>query len=260
MNGQTPIKIWPESTGIPTTLTPYFPADHKEPTGAVIVCPGGGYAVKAPHEGEPIAQWLTSLGIVAFVLDYRVAPHRYPAGLLDVRRAVQYVRSRAQEWAIHKDKIGVLGFSAGGHLVSSLGTVTAPLETGCRDEVAEEDYLPNALILCYPVIALFGKYAHRGSATNLLGPEATEDQRLGLSTHRLVTPQTPPTFLWHTADDAVVPVENSLMFAEALSENKVPFELHIYPHGPHGMGLAEEDPQVGQWTKACGTWLKQLGF
>ncbi|MCK9222324.1 MAG: alpha/beta hydrolase [Limnochordia bacterium] len=253
------MRIWPDSLDTSATITPYLPKENKSPTSAVLVCPGGGYSMKAQHEGEPVALWLNSLGIAAFVLDYRVAPHRYPAGLLDARRAMRYLRHTADTWHISKDRIGVLGFSAGGHLASCVGTVTSHLESPVVDAIEEEDYLPNAMILCYPVIS-FVEHGHLGSAINLLGDNPPEAERLSLSTHRLVTEKTPPTFLWHTADDAVVPVENSLMFAAALSKHRVPFALHVFPQGPHGMSLATNDSQVSLWTGACATWLRELGF
>jgi acetyl esterase/lipase len=239
------------------TLTPYLsPGDGF--CGAIVVLPGGGYGGKAPHEAEPIALWLNSLGISAFVLDYRVAPYRNPIPLVDARRAIQFVRSRAVEWSVDPQRVGILGFSAGGHLASTTGTHFESFP-GPEDPVSQYSSRPDAMVLCYPVIS-FGKFAHLGSMENLLGPNPPGDVREAFSNEKQVSTHTPPTFLWHTADDASVPVENSLLFAQALSACRVPFELHIYPSGQHGLGLATEYPHVGTWTKTCAGWLDTLGF
>ena len=239
-------------------MVPYIINDGKK-HGAVIVCPGGGYAVKAPHEGEPIALWLNSIGISAFVLQYRVAPYMHPIPLLDAQRAIRYVRHNAEKWNIISDKIGILGFSAGGHLASTAATHFDNGSTESADPIDMESSRPDAAILCYPVIS-FGEYRHHGSMVNLIGETPDIDLKRLLSNELQVTPQTPPVFLWHTADDEGVPVENSLLFAGALSKNKVDFSLHVFPNGRHGLGLASEDPVVSVWTGLCGKWLKQLGL
>ena len=244
------------------TLTPFITNHHPgELSSAVIVLPGGGYARKAPHEARPIAEWLNSLGISAFVLDYRVAPYHHPIPLLDARRALQVVRSRASEWSLDSQRIGVLGFSAGGHLASTVGThfeeITAP-ETP-QDEVSSQDYRPNALVLCYPVIS-FCQFSHVGSMENLLGPNPSDELRLALSNENNVTDQTPPTFLFTTATDQAVPVENSLSFGMALSAKKIPFELHVFDQGAHGLGLAQGHPSAQAWPELCASWFHRLGF
>lgn len=258
--------LWPEGTPGALgeteedrpTLVPY-PVKGERPTAAVVVCPGGGYVRRAPHEAEPIALWLNSLGISAFVVHYRVAPYRYPQPLKDAQRAIRLVREGAQAWGIDPNRVGILGFSAGGHVASTAGTMFEDGNEASPDPVERHSSRPDAMILCYPVISLV-RNAHQGSRQNLLGEE-TGDEALAekWSTELRVSEQTPPTFIWHTADDASVPLENALMFASALSANRIPLELHVYESGRHGLGLAEEHP-AGQWTAACASWLTQRGF
>lgn len=260
------IELWPEGAPYAAgdgpedrpAITPYL-AEGEGASSAVIVCPGGGYVRRAPHEGEPIALWLNGLGISAFVLDYRVAPYKHPAPLADAQRAIRTVRSRAAEWGIDRQRIGILGFSAGGHLASAAGTHYDAGDPQALDPVERESSRPDCMVLCYPVISLI-HHAHQGSRINLVGEEADEALCRLLSNELQVTPDTPPTFLWHTSDDPSVPVENSLMFAEALSRNKVAFELHSYMSGRHGLGLAETHPEAHTWTHLCGLWLKRIGF
>ena len=239
-------------------ITPYLVKTAK-PCGAVIVCPGGGYWGKAEHESAPIAHWLNNAGISAFVLDYRVAPYKHPYPMLDAQRAIRMVRYHASKWNILPDKIGMLGFSAGGHLTSTAGTHFDFGSPQASDPVEQTSCRPDAMVLCYPVIS-FHKYRHIGSMVALLGERSPKDLRMLLSNETQVTPQTPPTFIWHTANDDGVPVGNSLLFAGALSKHHVPFELHVFPAGAHGLGLAIHDPVVSQWTGLCATWLKGMGF
>lgn len=253
----TPPGFSPAYDQAPPTIAPYL-APGAALHGAIVVLPGGGYGRKAPHEAEPVALWLNSLGISAFVLDYRVAPYRSPIPLLDARRAIQLVRSRAAEWAVNPQRVGILGFSAGGHLASCAGTHFESLD-GPEDTVSRYSSRPDAMILCYPVIS-FGRFGHLGSMENLLGTNPPESLREAFSNEKQVSPQTPPTFLWHTADDGSVPVENSLMFAQALRACQVPFELHVFPSGQHGLGLATDHPHANAWTALCGKWLKSLGY
>ena len=263
-NGSFP--LWhegaPEPDGVhaqtPPVLFPFL-LESTAPTGAVIICPGGGYSHLAVHEGAPIAEMFNRAGIAAFVLRYRVAPHRHPSPLLDLQRAVRLVRLQAKGWKIKPDCIAVLGFSAGGHLASTAVTHFDGGSTQAPDPVDRVSCRPDAGILCYPVIS-FGEYGHHGSMVNLLGANPAEALRMALSNERQVTPETPPCFLWHTANDQGVPVENSLQFAAALSRCKVPYALHVFPDGPHGMGLAANDPVVGAWPGLCVRWLKALGF
>jgi acetyl esterase/lipase len=240
------------------TLTPYLCA-AATPTGCVIVLPGGGYAGRADHEGEPIARWPNSLGLSAFVCDYRVAPYRHPYPSLDAGRAVRWVRAHAAEYGVLPDRIGLLGFSAGGHLAATVGTHFDAGDPGATDPVARVSNRPDALVLCYPVIS-FGPGGHQGSMHNLLGEGPAPELVRSLSNELQVTADTPPTFLWHTADDEGVPVRNSLLFAAALAAHGVPHELHVYQSGPHGLGLAEAYPHVATWTRLCGEWLQGLGF
>ncbi len=263
---ETPIPLWAGETldynppfGQPVpSLTPYIlPGTRKH--GLVVVLPGGGYVVKAPHEGEPIARWLNQAGVSAAVVEYRVAPYRHPIPLLDARRAIQLVRSRADVWGIDPTHVGLLGFSAGGHLASTVGTHQEVTASTAGDAASQFSNRPDALILCYPVIS-FGPFGHAGSKDNLLGEGAPNDLVVSLCNETQVTGDTPPTFLWHTANDGGVPVTNSLAFASALREHGVPFELHVFPDGAHGLGLAADHPQVSQWTGLCATWLRGLGF
>ncbi|MDG0811996.1 alpha/beta hydrolase [Cohnella rhizosphaerae] len=226
----------------------------------VIVAPGGGYGTRAAHEGEPIAKWLNGLGISAFVLRYRVAPYKHPAPLADALRAVRTVRARAAEFGIDPGRIGLLGFSAGGHLVATAGTQWEGPNPEAADEIDRASDRPDLIVLCYPVITFKDPHTHAGSRQNLLGE--TPDAALvdAMSAERRVTAETPPAFLWHTSDDAAVPVENSLLFAAALREKGVPFDLHVYSKGVHGIGLAEDHPYASGWTSAAAAWLKTQGF
>lgn len=245
-----------ESAEVPY-LEPYIaPAAH----AAIMVCPGGGYATRAPHEGEPIARWLNSIGVSAFVLQYRVAPHRHPVPLSDAQRAMRLVRHRASEWGLGPDRIGILGFSAGGHLAATLSTHWDLGDASAPDPVLRTSCRPDATILCYAVISMSAPFAHTGSRQNLLGPEPDPGLALRLSNETAITAETPPAFLWHTADDTAVPVEHSVEYAMALRRHGVPFSLHVFPHGRHGLGLAEEAKDVAQWTDLCGEWLRGLGF
>ncbi|WP_256757034.1 alpha/beta hydrolase [Cohnella sp. WQ 127256] len=265
-NSREWIRLWPndapwaQGTGdedIPAIMA--YPV-NEDGRGAVIVCPGGGYSGRAEHEGEPIALWLNSIGIPAFVLRYRVAPYRYPCALTDVQRAVRYIRHHAGELGINAGKIGVLGFSAGGHLTASIGTHYDSGNPEAVDPIDRQSCRPDAIVPCYPVITLKPPFYHGGSAMNLLGENPDPDLLESLCLENQVTPDTPPTFIWHTADDAAVPVENALLLASALRKNNVPFDLHVYETGRHGLGLAEEDPHVATWTTVCGLWLKRQQF
>jgi acetyl esterase/lipase len=257
------IDLWPETvpcSDASDDFRPYlelYPAAVEKPAGAVIVCPGGGYSHRAKHEGEPVAEFFNSKGIHAFVVQYRVSPHKHPAPLLDIARAVRIVRSNAEEWNILANKIAVCGFSAGGHLTASLGVLHHEAET-VEDDLQGISARPDGLILCYPVISSID-FAHQGSFDNLAGKENVE-LRKKLSLETQVTENTPPTFLWHTASDLGVPVENSFLFCQALSRCNVPFELHVFPKGGHGLGLAEAHRDIAVWPELCATWLKQMNW
>lgn len=234
--------------------------DTEVPRSAVLICPGGGYVMRAPHEAAPIAHRYNAAGFHAFVVHYRVAPHRHPAPLLDASRALRLIRHHATDWHVDPTHVAICGFSAGGHLAASLGVHFALDVLNTEDELDDVDCRPDALILAYPVISGSAEIGHEGSFANLLGPDPTPELRTLMSLEKQVTPETPPTFLWHTADDAVVPVQNSLGFAAALAAHRVPFELHIYPHGQHGLGLAESSPHVATWMPLSIEWLQGLGW
>ncbi len=266
LNDDGTMNLWPgrapEPDGVRAEIQPVLiprPAAGREPRGAVIVCPGGGYARLADHEGIPVADRFTAAGIHGFVLKYRVAPHRHPAPLMDAQRAIRLVRHHAAEWRVRPDRVAILGFSAGGHLTATAMTHFDAGRPESPDPVERQGCRPDAGILCYAVIS-FGAFGHKGSANNLLGPDAPEALRQSLSNELSVTPQTPPAFLWHTADDGGVPVENALLFAQAMSRCKRPFALHVFPKGRHGVGLAGELPDAAVWPELCITWLQQMGF
>jgi acetyl esterase/lipase len=262
------IELWPDGAPLAQGdapedrpgLTP-FPADAGRATGAaVVVCPGGGYQKLAPHEGAPVAEWLNTLGVSAFVLSYRIAPrYGHPAPLLDAARAVRTLRHRAGEWGLRPDAIGILGFSAGGHLASSLGTHFDGGAPVSGDPVERVSSRPDFMVLVYPVIS-FREFGHVGSRRNLLGDNPSDDLVDLFTNHRQVTPSTPPTFLVHTTGDAGVPIENSVMFAQALRACGVPFELHVLEGGRHGFGLGGDDPVCASWPGICATWLRQRGL
>lgn len=255
------IKLWNDAPyysseiGQPEpSLVPYLTEKYAP---CVIVCPGGGYAFKAEHEGRPIAEWLNSVGYNAFVLDYRVSPYRQPVPLLDLQRAVRFVRFHSDEYKIPGNGIGVLGFSAGGHLAASSAVFFDNGRSG-GDSVDGVSCRPDFAVLCYPVIDMSGDFGHEGSTDNLLGENASDELKEKYSLQKQVKADTPPVFLWHTSDDGSVPVRNSLAFADALSEKKILFALNIFPHGHHGLGLAPKTPDVSKWTYMCEIWLNQL--
>ena len=241
------------------SITPYL---AKSPNStAVIVCPGGGYgALAMDHEGVQIARWLNSLGISAFILKYRLGPkYHHPAMINDAQRAIRTVRSRAVSLHIQPDRIGIWGFSAGGHLASTAATHFDSGDPNAADPIDRAGSRPDFAILAYPVISL-GEFAHVGSRNNLLGknpdPKLVED----LSNDLRVTAQTPPTFLFHTTADATVPVENSVRFYMALRKAGVPAEMHIFQNGPHGVGLAPTDATLSAWGGLLANWLRERGL
>ena len=235
-------------------IEPYT-LDTEIPAGAVIICPGGGYTCRAEHEGRPVAETFNKLGFHAFVLQYRVSPARHPAPLADVLRAVRIVRANAGKWMVEPEGIAVCGFSAGGHLACSAGVHCNQIKTAEDDLAGTVSAEPDAMILAYPVITS-GEFGHKGSFVNLLGENAPEEMRNLMSLEKQVTENTPPAFLWHTADDCGVPVENSLLFAGALRNFRIPFELHVFPAGRHGLGLAQEAPNIAVWPELAAAWLR----
>lgn len=244
------------------TLTIYPIGGPQKVRTGVVVFPGGGYVHLAmDHEGAQIAAWLNSYGITAFVLRYRLGPkYHHPIELGDAQRAVRYARSRAKDFAIYPQRIGVWGFSAGGHLASSVGTHFENGKPEAADPIDRLSSRPDFLILAYPVITFKEPYLHRGSRDALLGNNPDAKLIDLLSNETQVTGETPPTFLFHTSDDPVVPVQNSLNFYAALRAAKVPAEMHIFEHGQHGVGLARDNPALSNWPDLLAKWLQERGF
>jgi acetyl esterase/lipase len=244
------------------TLTRYIPPADKANGAAVVVCPGGGYGGLADeHEGRQVARWLNSLGVTAFVLKYRIAPrYHHPAPLQDAQHAICTVRAQAKEWHVDPGRIGIWGFSAGGHLASTAGTHFDAGKPDSQDPIERVSCRPDFLILAYPVITFTEPAMHRGSRRNLLGSEPDPKLVQELSNEKQVTAQTPPTFLFHTdADKGVVP-ENSVLFYLALRKAGVPAELHIYEKGSHGVGLAPKDVVLSSWPDRLAAWMKGRGL
>lgn len=265
-----PIVLWPQGApgalgqkpdDIPT-LTPYLPDPEKANGAAMVICPGGGYAGLAPHEGQDYALYLNQFGITGFVLKYRLGSkgYRHPSMLQDAARAVRLVRAQAETWKIDPKRVGIMGSSAGGHLASTLLTHFDAGQTDSPDPIERQSSRPDLGVLCYAVITM-GPNTHGGSKNNLLGPGPAPELVASLSNELQVTPQTPPCFIWHTWEDRTVKVENSLDFAAALRRNGVPFDLHIYQKGGHGMGLGDKPPfnNVHPWAKDLIYWLKVQG-
>jgi acetyl esterase/lipase len=231
------------------------------PTG-VIICPGGGYQNLAlDHEGRQVADWLNQLGISAFILKYRLGPaYHYPIELWDVQRAIRYVRAHASDFGIRPDRIGIWGFSAGGHLASMAGTHFDPGNRTTADPIERQSSRPDFMILAYPVITMQEPFVHLGSRTNLLGDMPDPALVRLLSSEEQVTSTTPPTFLFHTTEDETVPVQNSVLFYLALCKAQVPAEMHVYLKGKHGVGLARADPVLRTWTDRLADWLHVQGY
>lgn len=266
-SGPGPAPLWPgpapgaKGTGpedVPTVAV--FRPDPARANGiAVIVCPGGGYAGHAEHEAEPIARWLNSTGALAVVLRYRLGPrYHHPAMLQDAQRAIRLARARAAEWRVSPHRIGILGFSAGGHLASTAATHFDGGDQAATDPIERLSSRPDFAVLIYPVVSMEPPVGHPGSRANLLGTDPPAELVRSLSNETQVTRDTPPVFLVHGADDEAVPVENSLRFAAACREAGVPFELHVFAHGPHGFGLGDSDPSLSRWPELCAAWMRRL--
>lgn len=243
------------------TLTVCLPSAGGAARPAVVVCPGGGYGtVCMDHEGHQIAAWLNALGAAAFILDYRHRGRGYghPAPLEDAQRAIRTVRARAAQWNVDPARVGIIGFSAGGHLASSAAVHFDRGDPRAADPIQRASSRPDFLILCYAVLAFGEPYTHRGSQHNLLGKDAGAELVRRMSSEKQVTPDTPPTFLWHTDEDTVVPPENSVQFYLALRRAGVPAELHVYQRGQHGLGLARAMPGASAWPGECERWLRGL--
>ncbi len=269
MTTQAPAPLWPgpppgalgtASADIPT-LTRFDPDPGTANGASMLVLPGGGYAMLAAHEGEGYARWLAGLGITAHVLQYRLgsAGYRHPIMLQDAARALRTVRATARREGHDPARIGIIGSSAGGHLASTLLTHFDAGDATAADPIERESSRPDLGILCYPVIT-FGEFRHDGSRQNLLGPDPSADLVNHLSNELHVTAETPPCFLLHTGDDRAVPVENALLFANALRRASVPFALHIYETGVHGMGLPAAGKGAPPWDAVCADWLRGRRF
>ena len=244
------------------TLTIYMPAATTGPMTAVIIAPGGGYrALSMNKEGRQPASYLNSLNIAAFVLKYRLGPkYHHPVELGDAQRAIRMLRSRAAEWHLDPSRIGVMGFSAGGHLASAASTHFDKGDPSAADPFDRAGSRPDFAILGYPVITLTQPWTHQGSKTNLLGENADAALARSLSSEMQVTSETPPTFIFHTNADTTVPVENSVHYFLALRKAGVPAEMHIFKDGAHGAGLALQDPALSEWPKVLANWLRASGF
>src|SRR5580700_3887093 len=243
------------------SLTPFVLPKGSGSGAAVVICPGGSYVnLSMDKEGYAVAKWLNTLGVSAFVLKYRLGPrYHHPIELGDAQRAIRTVRSRAADYAFEPDRIGIMGFSAGGHLASTAGTHFDAGNASAADPIDRAGSRPDFLVLCYPVIS-FTSFVHAGSKRNLLGENPDPKLVENLSNELQVTKETPPTFLFHTTTDATVPVEDSVMFYSALRKAGVPAELHIYERGPHGVGLAQADPVLSSWPGRLADWLRIHGW
>lgn len=248
--------VHPASIVIRPTIDVYLQNSNGKPLGAVIVMPGGGYDHFGEHEGDLIAGRFNQMGFHAFVVHYRIAPNTFPAPMQDVLRAIRIVRANAKNWEVDPDKIAIAGFSAGGHLCASCGTKWRDIPFDKVDAIDEQSSEPNALILGYPVIDICEEFGHRGSGDNLFGTTEITPERQKWCCQYNVTEETPPAFVWHTATDQGVPVENSIAFAKAMWAKNRKCELHIFPEGPHGIGIGYKYPNVEMWLELAGKFLK----
>ena len=260
-DGAAPGAQGSDESDIPV-LTVYLPRVMQARTAAMVVCPGGAYRVLASnHEGRQVASYLNSLGIAAFVLRYRLGPkYHHPIELGDAQRAIRMLRARAPEWRLDPARIGIMGFSAGGHLAMTASTWFDAGNPGSNDAIERSGSRPDVAVLGYPVISLVEPWTHQGSKDNLLG--STPDGALArrLSGERAVTKDTPPTFIFQTNEDSIVPAENSLYYLLALRKAGVPAEMHVFERGPHGVGLANDDPLLAPWSTLLANWLRLRGF
>lgn len=265
----TTLLLWPE--GAPGALgdepkdkpqiTAYLPQGVAKTDCAVVVCPGGGYGHLAlDHEGKQIAEWFNSFGVAVFVLEYRHSGKGYgePWPLRDVLRAIRTVRAHAGDWKINPAKIGVMGFSAGGHLAASAATLFTEGNAEAADTIEKASARPDFAILCYPVISFGRPYCHGGSMKNLLGKNPSQELIDSYAVDKRVTEKTPPTFIFQTDEDKGVPAENCIDFYLALRKHKVPAELHIYLNGRHGLGLAKGTIGTENWSEQCRIWMQNM--
>src|SRR6185503_12033561 len=268
-DGQT-LRLWSavapgalgtEEADIPV-ITVFLPRTMSQNTPAVVVCPGGGYVQLAMnHEGRQVANYLNSLGIAAVVLRYRLGPrYHHPIELGDAQRAIRTLRSHAADWRLDPSRIGIMGFSAGGHLAMTAATRFDAGVATAADAVDRVSSRPDFAVLGYPVISMTETWTHQGSKTSLLGSTPDPALARSLSGEQAVIKDTPPTFIFHTNADTAVPAENSVYYYLALRKMGVPAELHIFEKGPHGVGLANEDPALSEWSKLLANWLRGRGI
>lgn len=240
----------------------FLPEKDRADGAAVLICPGGGYrGLAIDHEGWQFAEWFNSFGVAAIVLEYRHSGKGYghPNPMLDARRAMRTIRQHAKEWKIDPGRIGIIGFSAGGHLASTVGTHFEPVEKPV-DEIDKVDSRPDFMILCYPVVQFNATVTHKGSQHNLIGPDASEALCDYYSNEKQVSDKTPPTFIFFTDEDTVVPPENGVAFYMALRRHKIPAEMHIFQKGKHGQGLARGHHGNEIWPELCKAWMRNNGF
>jgi acetyl esterase/lipase len=260
-SGAAPGALGTEDRDIPA-LTVFLPRTVAQNTPAVIICPGGGYSnLASNHEGRQVANYFNSLGVAAFVLRYRLGPrYHHPIELGDAQRAIRTVRSRAPEWRLDPTRIGIMGFSAGGHLAMTASTRFEAANPSAPDVIDRANSRPDFTILGYPVISMVEPWTHQGSKNNLLGNNADADLARSLSGEQAVTKDTPPTFIFQTNADTTVPAENSVYYYLALRKSGVLAEMHIFEKGPHGVGLANDDPALSEWSKLLANWLRVRGI
>lgn len=264
------VPLWadgaPHAVGSEESDTPsirvYLPEDGKATGCGVVICPGGGYGILATdHEGHQVAKWLVRQGVAGFVMRYRHSPkYKHPVPMEDAQRAMRFVRHNAKKYGVDPVRVGMLGFSAGGHLTSTVATHYDRGKPDAPDPIDRQSCRPDFAVLCYAVVNFVEDWAHKGSARNLLGPDPDPELVNSLCNDTQVTKDTPPTFIFHTAEDPAVPIQNAIAFFSALKKAGVPAEMHIYQDGPHGVGLSPADPAVFGWKDRLHAWLKSSGF
>jgi acetyl esterase/lipase len=259
-DGDAPGALGSAATDIPT-LTVFQPAPDKATGAALIICPGGAYGHLSDREGPPVAEWANTVGITAYVLKYRLGPrYHHPIEMGDARRALRLVRSHAADWHLDANRIGILGFSAGGHLASTTATHFDNGQADAADPIDRVSCRPDLAILMYPVITMTDPFVHKGSRTALLGDNPDPQLIDLLSNEKQVTAQTPPCLIFHGYDDRTVPIENTLMFVEACRKAGVSVEVHILEHGTHGFAMGGKDPVLTTWPATAARWLKNHKF
>ena len=264
-------RIWPEDApalqdGVPDGFIPtidFYPSETPLPNPergrpALVIFPGGAYVTRAPHEGATIAEYFTKFGFQCFVVQYRVAPHRYPAPQQDGFRAIQFIRTNAERFGLDPHQIATIGFSAGGHLAASVGLLydDTTIDSSAGDEADAQPRRPDVNGLGYPVISSDPAFGHQGSFDNLLGENAPTELRARLSLETRVPDDAPPTFLWTTSEDTGVPPRNSFVLCEKLQSLGIPAEVHCFAHGHHGLGLATNWPGTNQWPQLYLNFLR----